>query len=72
MSSWWGDFTGVIILLMMVVFIAIWIWAWRPRHHRTFSALASLPMADAAPLQTSSFSALDALPEKRDVKGVGS
>lgn len=47
MSTWWGHFIGVWIVLMMVVFIGIWVWAWHGRHADKFDALARLPMADA-------------------------
>lgn len=46
MSSLWGHFVGVIILLLMAIFIGIWIWAWLPRHRAVFDRLANLPMQD--------------------------
>lgn len=46
MSEWWGNFAGVITLVLMAVFIGIWIWAWRARHKRTFDRMARLPMED--------------------------
>lgn len=46
MSEWWGNFAGVITLVLMVVFIGIWIWAWRARHKRNFDRMARLPMED--------------------------
>ena len=48
MSPAWGPIAGVITIVLMLVFIGIWIWAWRPRHRRTFDAMARLPMNDDA------------------------
>lgn len=46
MSTLWGNFAGVITVVLMVVFIGIWIWAWRARHKRVFDRMARLPMED--------------------------
>ncbi len=46
MSTLWGHFIGVWIVLMMLWFIGIWVWAWSSHHADTFDALARLPMAD--------------------------
>lgn len=54
MSEWWGNFSGVITLVLMAVFIGIWIWAWRARHKKTFDRMARLPMEDTpAPAERS-------------------
>jgi len=43
-STLWGHFIGVIIVMLTLTFIGIWIWAWLPHHRRNFDALARLPM----------------------------
>lgn len=47
MNPLWSHLVGVSILVLMLTFLGIWIWAWRPRHRRTFDALAHLPMEDS-------------------------
>ena len=46
MSPVWGHAAGVFTVLLMAGFLGIWIWAWLPRHRRTFSELAHLPVED--------------------------
>ncbi len=46
MNEWWGNFAGVITVVLMLLFIGIWIWAWRPRHERVFRRLSRMPMED--------------------------
>lgn len=48
MSAAWGNFIGVITVLIMLTFIGIWLWAWLPHHKRDFDRLARLPMDDEA------------------------
>ncbi|AMN45998.1 cbb3-type cytochrome c oxidase component FixQ [Steroidobacter denitrificans] len=50
MSAFWGNFAGVVTVILMVCFIGIWVWAWRPRHRRVFDAMAQVPMGDALSL----------------------
>lgn len=59
MNPLWSHLVGVSILVLMLTFLGIWIWAWRPRHRRTFDALAQLPMEDST-LQDSATQDLDA------------
>jgi len=46
MSALYGNFIGVMIVLIMLTFIGIWIWAWLPQHERVFDDLARLPLQD--------------------------
>ena len=46
MSAAWGNFIGVITVLIMLTFLGIWLWAWLPYHKRDFDRLARLPMDD--------------------------
>lgn len=46
MSAAWGNFIGVLTVLIMLTFIGIWLWAWLPHHKHDFDRLARLPMDD--------------------------
>jgi cytochrome c oxidase cbb3-type subunit IV len=46
MSPFWGNFAGVMTIILMVIFIGIWIWAWRKKHKNVFDQLAAIPMED--------------------------
>lgn len=46
MSAFWGNFAGVVTLILMFTFIGIWIWAWRKKHKKVFDQLAAIPMED--------------------------
>lgn len=48
MSTTWGHFIGVFIVVMMIGFIGIWIWAWARYHKPDFDRMARLPMQDDA------------------------
>jgi cytochrome c oxidase cbb3-type subunit 4 len=53
MSAFWGNFAGVVTVILMSCFIGIWVWAWLPRHRRVFDAMAHVPMDDAPSLNDS-------------------
>ena len=59
MSELWGNLIGIVVTLLMLSFIAIWVWAWLPRHRKTFSRLAEIPMQDPVAGVNNSIPAVD-------------
>lgn len=59
MSAFWGNFAGVVTVILMVCFIGIWVWAWLPRHRRAFDEMAHVPMGDALSLSDSTADPVD-------------
>lgn len=51
MSPLWGQLAGFITVTLLLVFIGIWIWAWRPRHKKSFTDMAHIPMQDKDALE---------------------